>query len=82
MRIIVHRVDAPFVTGHVMRRVSDAIKHRISHLHVRARHVDLPAQNMLAIFEFAGSHARNRSNSFFAALAIWAVLPGVVTLPR
>ena len=57
MGVIVHRIDAPLITRHMVRSVADAVQQRIAHLHVRVCHVNLGAQNMLAVFEFPFAHA-------------------------
>ena len=58
MREVVHRIDAPGVAGAVMVRAPDAVEHRIAHVDVRRRHVDLGAQHVRAVLELAGAHAR------------------------
>ena len=57
VRVIVHRIDAPFVAGAVMVGVTDAVDRRVAQVHVGRGHVDLRAQDVLAIGEFAGLHA-------------------------
>ena len=57
VREVVHRIDAPSVAGAVVRRVANAIEHRVAHHEVRRGHVDLGAQHLLAIAELAGAHA-------------------------
>ena len=44
MREVVHRIDAPFVAGVMMRGVPDAVEQRIAQPDVGRRHVDLRAQ--------------------------------------
>jgi hypothetical protein len=57
VRPVVHRVDAPLVAGPVMRRVQDAVHHRIAQVQVRRRHVDLGPQHARAVRELALPHA-------------------------
>lgn len=57
VRVVVHRIHAPCVAGAVVVRVTDPVDHRVAHVHVRRRHVDLRAQHVLAFLELAGLHA-------------------------
>ena len=43
--VIVHRIDAPFVSGAVMLSVQNAVHHRIAQVQVRRGHVDFGAQH-------------------------------------
>ncbi len=43
MRKIVHRVDAPFISGPVVIETLDAVQHRVAHVHVGRRHIDAGA---------------------------------------
>ena len=72
MRPVVHRVDVPFVAGAVVRGIADAVDHRIAHVHVRRRHVDLGPQHVLAVFEFTRFHALEQVE----ALLHRAIAPG------
>ena len=56
MREIVHRINAPGIAGVVMRRVHDAIQHRIAHVHVGRCHVDLCPQHALTLLELSTAH--------------------------
>ena len=47
MRIVVHRIDAPFVTRAVMLGVQDAVHDRVAEQHVRVRHVDFGSQHQI-----------------------------------
>ena len=64
MRPIVHRINAPFVAGVMVRRVPNAIKHRIAQPDVRRAHVDLRPQRARAIREFARFHSRKQVEIF------------------
>jgi hypothetical protein len=57
---VVHRVDAPLVTGAVVGLVADAVHHRVPHVHVVVGQVDLRPQHMLAVLELTGPHAREQ----------------------
>ena len=54
--VVVHRVDAPLVAGVVVMGLADAVDHRVAHVHVRRRHVDLGAEHGLAFVELAAGH--------------------------
>ena len=62
---IVERVNAPLVSGLVMRGVPDAIEDRVAQPNVRRLHVDLGAQSARAIGKFARFHARKQVEVFF-----------------
>ena len=55
--VVVHRVDAPFVARAVMLGVDDAVHDRVAEQHVGVCHVDLGAQDLFAVGEFALLHA-------------------------
>ena len=78
VRVVVHRVDAPFVAGAVMLGVQDAVHDRVAQVEVGRGHVDLGAQRARAVGEFAGLHAREQIEILFdAAIAIGALLAGL-----
>ena len=56
MREIIHRINAPGIAGVVMRRVHDAVQHRIAHVHVGRCHVDLCPQHALTLLELTTAH--------------------------
>ena len=56
VRPVVHRIDAPRVAAAVVRRVLDAVHHRVTQIDVRRRHVDLRPQHLRAIGKLAGAH--------------------------
>ena len=53
---VVHRIDAPGISRTMMMGVGDAVDDRIAHDHIRRSHVDLRAQYLLSIGEFASLH--------------------------
>ena len=57
MRKIIHRINAPTIARTMMRNVRNAINHGIAHVDVRRRHIDLCAQNSLAVGKLAVLHA-------------------------
>ena len=65
MREVVHRVDAPLVAGAVMGGMADAVDGGVAHHDIGGSHVDLGAQNVLAVFEFTGLHAAEEVEAFF-----------------
>ena len=56
VREIVGRVDRPLVAGARVRRMEDAVKHRVAQVHVPRRHVDPRPQHARAGGEFARPH--------------------------
>ena len=61
---IVARIDLPGVAGARMRRMDDAVEHRVAQIDVARRHVDLGAQHARAVGEFAGLHAGEQIEVF------------------
>ena len=57
VRPVVHWVDIPLIPLAVMRRADDSIHDRIAHIKVRRRHVDLRAERLGTVREFAVLHA-------------------------
>ncbi len=75
MREVVARIDFPRRAGARMRRVQDAVEHRIAQIDVARGHVDLGAQHARAVGEFAGAHAAEQVEVLLhAAVAERAVL--------
>lgn len=54
--VVIHRVDAPLVARAVVFGVDDAVHDRVAEEHVRMGHVDLRAQHLRAVGEFAVLH--------------------------
>ena len=54
---VVHRVDAPRVPCLVVRRVQDPVQHRVPHVQVPRRHVDLRPQHPRPLLEVPRAHA-------------------------
>ena len=78
MREIVHRVDAPFVAGPLVRDVADAVQGRVAQVHVGRCHVDLRPQHVFAVPEFARAHAPEQVHILRdAAITIRAVRAGL-----
>ena len=57
MSKVIHRVDAPFIPGVLMMQMRHAVQNRISHVDVRARHVDLRAERLRPVRKLACPHA-------------------------
>src|SRR5947207_2988450 len=64
MRPIVHRIDAPFVAGAMMRCMPDAVEHRVAQPNVRSVDIDLCPQCARAIRKLAGFHSRKQIETF------------------
>ena len=64
MRPVVHRVDAPLIAGALVRRMADAVHHRIAQIDVGRTHVDLGAQHPCAIGKFTRLHALEQIQVF------------------
>ena len=78
VRVVVHRIDAPLVAGAVMLGVQDAVHHRVAHVEVGRRHVDLGAQRARAVRKLARLHAREQVEVLFdGAIAVRALLAGL-----
>ena len=78
VRVVVHRVDAPLVAGAVVLGVQDAVHHRVAHVEVGRRHVDLGAQRARSVGELAGLHAREQVEVLLhGAVAVRALLAGL-----
>jgi hypothetical protein len=53
---IVHRINAPRIAGAMVVRMPYPIEHRVAHIDVGRRHVDLRAQNLGAVRKLAAPH--------------------------
>ena len=58
MREIIQRVNAPRIPRVVMRRMADAVQHRVPHPDIRRPHVDPRPQRPRAVREFSRPHPR------------------------
>ena len=65
MREIVGRVDMPRVAGARMRAVQNAVEHRVAHIDVAGRHVDLRPEHPLTLGELPGPHAGEQVQALF-----------------
>ena len=49
MGVVIHRIDAPLVTGTVVGGMLDAVQQRIPEHHIRMSHINLGPQHLFAI---------------------------------
>ena len=56
MSEVVHRIDAPLITSDGVAGTLNAIKSRITQVHIRTRHIDLGAQDTVTIRKLAVAH--------------------------
>ena len=54
--VVVDRVEAPRIAGAMVLSVEDAVEDGVAQVQVRVRHIDLGAQDLFAVGEFAGPH--------------------------
>src|SRR5207247_9892899 len=79
MRKIVHWVNAPFISGVMMLRVSNAVKDWVAQPDVGRGHVNLRAQGARAVWELAGLHALKEVEALLdRSISKRAVLAGPV----
>jgi hypothetical protein len=72
---VIHRIDAPFVLGLMMADVHDAVEHRVTHVDVRAGHVNLGPQDLFPVLEFTFAHSFKQIKVFLnAAVTVRGVL--------
>ena len=77
VRPVVGRVEDPLVARALMRHTADPIEDRVSHGHHRMRHVDLGAQDLVAVTERAVAHLVEQAEVLLRRTATeGAVLPG------
>ena len=75
VRVIVARIDRPFVAGARVGGVKDAIEHGVAQIDVAGRHIDPGAQHARAVRKLARFHAAKQIEVFLhRAIAIGAVL--------
>ena len=74
VRVAIHRIDTPFITGIVVGGVANTIDGRIAQIHVGAGHVDACTQNQAAIGMFAIAHFFKQAQRFFGrTIAPWRI---------
>ena len=62
---IIERVNAPSIAGSMVRSVEDAVNDRVSHDHIRRRHIDFRAKHLLAVGILAFLHFFEELQVFF-----------------
>ena len=60
VRVVIHRVDAPLIARPMMLGVQNAVHHRVAHVEVRRRHIDLRPQRAAPIRKLARPHPRKQ----------------------
>ena len=72
MSEVIHRINAPGVSGSVVSHVSYTVDNRVTHVHIRRCHVDLGTKNFFSIGIFAGFHFFKKLKVFFnRTIAVW-----------
>ena len=64
---VIHRVDAPCITGAVMMSMRNPVQNRIAQVDVRRTHIDLGTQNPCSIREFSRTHTAEQIEILFHA---------------
>ena len=64
MGVVVHGVDAPFITGLVMLDMPDAVNSRVPHIDVWRAHINLKTENVFAIGKLTDSHSSKQIQVF------------------
>ncbi len=78
MRVVIGRIDAPGISGTMMRHISDAVHDRVTEQHHLVSHVNLRAQHVFTFVKFAGFHTTKQIKVFVAAAAsVRTVRPGL-----
>ena len=67
VRVVVHRVDAPFVAGTVVALVQDPVHDRVAHVHVGRCQIYLGAQGLGTVGEFPVLHPLEQIQVLFHA---------------
>ena len=74
MRVVVHRIDAPFVAGVMVMGAADAVDDGVAHIDVARSHVDFQTQGFAAVGKLAVFHACEQVEVFCdTAVAVRAV---------
>ena len=76
VREIIHRVDAPFIAGVMMRGVTDAIEQRIAQPDVRRRHVNFRPQTPKLTAAHPTGRARIRHGAIAVSKKAWTFSRG------
>ena len=77
VRIVIHRIDAPLVTGLVVGRIANPVDRWIPHVDIGRGHVDFQPENVLTFLELAIAHAAKQFKILInRSVTIGAVLAG------
>ncbi len=75
---VVHGINAPLAAGAVMLGVQDAVHHRIAHVQVRRRHVDLCTEHTRSVRKLAFAHPLKKVKVLLrSAIAMRTVFAGL-----
>ena len=77
--IVVHRVDAPLVSGSVVMCVFDAVHQRVTEHHIRMCHIYLGTKHFLSVGVFTVAHLAEKPEVLFhAAIPVRALYARLV----
>ena len=72
---IVHRVDAPLVFRAIVGFFQDPIHNRVSHIHIRMRHIDFGSQHTAFLFLLSRAHSFEEAEILLdRSVSKWRVL--------
>ena len=73
--VIVHRINAPFISCAMMCNMTNAIHQRITEMHIRRSHVDLCTKCFVTVFKFTGTHScKEIKILFYTTIAVRTIL--------
>ena len=79
VRVVVHGINAPLVARIVMGHMSHSVEDRISHVHIGTCHVDLRAQSLFSVSEFAVLHFCEEFKVFLdTSVPVRVIDPGLI----
>ncbi len=77
VRIVIHRIDTPFVTCTVMMGMDYTVHNRVTEHHIRMRHIDLCPEDLLSVRIHPCLHLTEKSEVLLhAAVPVRAFLSG------
>ncbi len=65
VRIVIHRIDTPFVTCTVMVGMDYTVHNRVTEHHIRMRHIDLCPEDLLSVRIHPCLHLTEKSEVLF-----------------
>ena len=73
VREVIHRVGVPLGAGAVVRRVYDAVHHRVAEVHIGVGHVELSPEHHASLHSLGCVHLGKQLQVFLhGAVAVWA----------